>query len=225
MTEKFLDIWHGDILPTEPEEHNYYELLNDDEKQKSATFTRVEVQKKYIKTHGVLRKVLGDYLKTHPQEINIKTGEHGKPFVDDELFFNLTHTGNRFAIAVSNCGEVGIDLEHYRERNNLQGLVEKCFSKQENDYWQGLSKEQKIIMFYRFWVRKEAFVKAVGRGIALGLDQCGISPQDQSRFLTLPKEYGVVEDWKIVDITLEEGDVCAVVIKDMEFKYKKIALT
>jgi len=147
MTDAFLDIWHGEILTAEPERQNYYALLNDEEKQKASTFLRPEMQQKYSKTRGVLRKVLASYLDVSPQKISIKMGEHGKPFVDDELFFNLSHTGNKFALAVSNCGEVGIDLEQKRDRNNLQGLVERCFSEQEANYWQALSEKQKVTMF------------------------------------------------------------------------------
>lgn len=226
MRGNFLEIWHGNILSEESEIQTFYSLLNEEEKTKAATFIRLEIQKKYINTRGVLRKVLGSYLDIKPREIIIRTGEHGKPFVDNEgeLFFNLSHTGNKFAIAVSNCGDVGIDLEQYRDRSNLQGLVEKCFSDHEQHYWQDLSKQQKVIMFYRFWVRKEAFVKAVGRGIALGLDQCNVNPQNQSQFLSIPDGHGLAEDWKIVDVTLEQDDVCAVVIKDMEFTYKQIEL-
>ena len=220
MAESFLDIWHGDILSAESEQQNYHVLLNDEEKQKASTFLRPELQQKYINSRGMLRKVLASYLNINPQKISIKTSEHGKPFVEDELFFNLSHTGNKFALAISGSGEVGIDLEQYRDRKNLQGLVGKCFSEQEKNYWQGLSEQQKIIMFYRFWVRKEAFVKAVGRGIALGLNQCAVNPKNQSRFTGIPSGYGTIEDWKIVEVTLDKAYACAVVINDTEFKYK-----
>lgn len=220
IEESFLEIWHGNILSAESEQQNYYALLNDAEKEKEATFLRPELQKKYINTRGVLRKILGSYLNVNPQKIRINTGEHGKPFVDDELFFNLSHTGNKFAIAVSNNAEVGIDLEQYKNRTNLQGLVGKCFSKEEQAYWHKLTKPQKVTMFYRFWVRKEAFVKAVGRGIALGLNQCAVDPQNQLRFISIPDKYGVEDDWKIVEVTLDKADVCAVVINNAEFKYK-----
>jgi len=225
MTEGFLEIWHGDILPPKPEKLDYYQFLNADEKEKASTFVRPELQKKYIKTRGVLRKVLGSYLNEKPQEIIINTGEYGKPFINESrLYFNLSHAGNKFVIAVSNCGEVGVDIEQYKNRNNLSGLVRKCFSDVEKAYWQCLSEEQKVAMFYRLWVRKEAFVKAVGRGIALGLNQCVVNPQNHTRFLNIPDEYGLSNDWKIVDVKLNKDDACAVVIKDMKFNFKQIEL-
>jgi len=225
MSDKFVDVWHGDILPEALEEQNYYCLLNKTEKEKAASFIRPELQQKYINTRGRLRQVLGSYLNIKPQQINIQIAEYGKPFIEGaELFFNLSHTGNKLVLAVSNTGEIGIDLERYKQRHNLIGLVKKCFSALEQDYWLGLSESQKTIQFYRFWVRKEAFVKAVGRGIAIGLNQCEVNPDDLTRFLTIPSNYGLLEDWKIVDVQLDKEDVCAMVVKGIEFTYKQIEL-
>lgn len=221
MTAKFVEVWHGDILSEASDQQSYYQYLNAEEQEKAASFIRPELQQKYIKTRGVLRAVLGNYLNEKPQQVNIKIAEYGKPFVDDGLFFNLSHTGNKFVIAVSNVGELGIDLEQYKRRKNLQGLVKKCFSEVEILYWQGLSGQQQMIAFYQFWVRKEAFVKAIGRGIAIGLEQCEVNPQQQSRFLSIPESYGDVTDWKIVDVALNKEDVCALVVKDMSFDYKQ----
>jgi len=223
MTDKFVHVWYGDILPEQTEQHNYYLFLSQAEKEKAAGFIRPELQQKYIKIRGVLRKILGSYLNINPQKTCIKVAEYGKPFIEEnEVFFNLSHTGNKFVIAVSNVDEVGIDLEQYKQRKNLSGLVKKCFSEAEQSYWAELPKSQKEVQFYRFWVRKEAFVKAVGRGISVGLNQCAVNPLNFSRFITIPADYGLAEDWKIVDVQLYKEDVCALVIKDVEFTYKQM---
>jgi len=225
MSDKFVDVWHADLLPEEAEEQNYYLLLNQAEKEKAASFIRPVLQQKYIKTRGILRQVLGSYLNIKPQKISIQIAEYGKPFIEGaELFFNLSHTGNKLVLAVSNTGEVGVDLEQYKQRHNLIGLVKKCFSALEQDYWLGLPESQKVIQFYRFWVRKEAFVKAVGRGIAVGLNQCEVNPHDLSHFLTIPVSYGLVDEWKILEVQLDKEDICAMVVKDREYKYKQIEL-
>lgn len=221
MTEKFVDVWQANILSQEAVKQNYYELLNADEKQKADTFSRAELQQKYINTRGMLRKVLGTYLNMKPQDINIKKAEYGKPFVENsEVFFNLSHTGNKLVIAVSNVGEIGIDLEQLKARKNLKGLVEKCFSVTEQQSWESLSERQQIIMFYYLWVRKEALVKAIGRGIAMGLDQCIINPEQQTKFLSIPGGGGSINDWKIIEVKLNQEDVCALVIKDVKFNYQ-----
>jgi 4'-phosphopantetheinyl transferase len=136
----------------------------------------------------------------------------------------LSHTGNKFVLAVGNIGDMGIDLEKHRDRTNMPGLVEKCFSDEERIYWHALPDMQKTDMFFRFWVRKEAFVKAVGRGIALGIERCVVDPESQAFFLNIPEAYGLASDWKILDIPLKQDDICALVTKDIEFDYKQTEL-
>ncbi len=227
MKDSFVEIWHGDILTNETEtdvlsEQRYWSFLNQVEKQKAQAFTRLEVQKKYIKTRGVLRKTIASYLDIKPHKVAIKTGEYGKPFLmNNEVYFNLSHSGNQFVIAVSNTGDIGIDMEQCRDRKGMAGIVNKCFSDEEISYWQGLSPSQQLTAFYYFWVRKEAFVKAVGRGIALGLEQCVINLQNQNQFLHIPKEYGTASSWKVIDVEISEHMPCAVVVKNKSFKYRK----
>ncbi len=225
MKINFIDIWYGDILPENPEMTDYWAILTKEERQKASGFTHSILQKKYIKTRGILRNILASYLDIEPQIIIIKTSEYGKPFiVKKELYFNLSHTNNRYVVVVSNVRDVGVDLEQSRARVNLSALVNRCFSESERHYWHNLTKDQKISTFYKFWVRKEAFVKAIGRGIAVGLDQCAIDPNNHNQFLCIPEDYGSPSDWNILDIDLSEKDICAVVTKAKNFKYKQTDL-
>ncbi len=231
MSDSFVEIWHGNILDNDCgwvdlSEHKYWSLLNEEERKRALKFTRLDLQKKFVKTRGVLRQILASYLDLKPQKIIINTAKYGKPYLlNNGLNFNLSHTGNQFVIAVCNTGCIGVDVEQCEDRKGISGLVEKCFSSVERDYWNNLSDKQKVIMFYRFWVRKESFVKAVGRGIALGLDQCIVNPEKQDCFLKIPSEYGQTSSWKIIDIPLDEETPCAIVIKNKSFKYKQTKLS
>ena len=231
MSDHFIEIWHGNILSDEDgwdnlSRHECWTYLNDEEKQRALKFARLDLQKKFVKTRGVLRQILASYLDLKPQKIIIKTANYGKPYLTNgTLNFNLSHTGNQFVIAVSDTGDVGIDIEQYRDKKSISGLVKKCFSKVEQDYWNNLSEQQKNIMFYRFWVRKESFVKAVGRGIALGLDQCIINPEEQDYFLEIPSEYGQASSWRIIDVPIDDNSPCAVVISNKPVKYKQTRLS
>jgi 4'-phosphopantetheinyl transferase len=227
MKDSFVEIWHGDILTNETEtdvlsEQLYWSFLNQDEKQKAQAFTQLKLQKKYIKVRGILRKTLASYLNIEPQKVAIKTGEYGKPFLmDNKVYFNLSHSDNQFVIAVSNTGDIGVDLEQCRDRKGMAGIVNKCFSDEEISYWRGLPPSQQLTTFYYFWVRKEAFVKAVGRGIVLGLEQCVINPRDKNQFSHIPKEYGLASSWKIIDVGISEQMPCAVVVKNKLFEYRQ----
>jgi 4'-phosphopantetheinyl transferase len=226
MKEDFVDILYGDILLDESHQQKYWPFLSKDEQKKAKTFKRQDLQKKYIYTRAVLRKFLASYINIQPEDLDIKTNQYGKPFLaKGGLYFNLSHTGNKLVIAISNIDNIGIDLEQCRHRKNLPGLVNKCFSKEESAFWHSLPEEKKINIFFQFWVKKEAFVKAVGRGISMGLNQCIINPENQTQFLSIPNNYGSSADWKIIDLPLDKNCACALVIKNQAIQLKRHTLT
>jgi 4'-phosphopantetheinyl transferase len=110
---------------------------------------------------------------------------------------------------------LGIDIEICKPRNNLPGLVKKCFAKEEQFFWGGLPDTEQHIEFYRFWTRKEAFVKATGQGIALGLHNCVINPEKPEEFLRIPKHCGSISEWHLYDINLGL-DVCSALVTNKQ---------
>jgi 4'-phosphopantetheinyl transferase len=144
----FVDIWHGDILFDEAHQSGYWPILSADEQNKAKTFKYPELQKKYIYTRATLRKLLTTYVDIQPPAIKIKTGPYGKPFLDTgSVYFNLSHTGKKLVIAISNNGNIGIDLEQYKHRKNLSGLAQKCFSDEELAFWDSLPEDKQVETF------------------------------------------------------------------------------
>lgn len=224
----FLDVWSGDFVLNNANkwsnDKHYWSVLNEQEKARALTFTRQDLQKKYIKMRAVLKHILSKYMHVNARQVVISTAKYGKPFIETthDLHFNVSDKGNRFVIAVSNIDPVGIDIEQERVRQNLPALVKKCFSEKEAQFYFSLPQQQQTSMFYRFWVRKEAYVKAVGRGISLGLKQCVIDPTNHAHFLSLPSSCGLGSDWRIVDVRLNHDDICAVVTKNIDFEWRQI---
>lgn len=92
-------------------------------------------------------------------------GAHGKPYLKGaRLQFSLSHTNGAVCAAFSDDGEIGVDIER-RDRRVTQPLKAKVLC--ENERAQVLSDED----FVRVWVKKEAFLKRTGIGLATKL--CG----------------------------------------------------
>jgi len=123
----------------------------------------------------------------------------------------MSHSGDILAIAISSKCQLGIDVECYKPRDTWEGLVKKCFAPEEADYWYRLDSSERSRAFYQFWVKKEAFVKAVGKGITLGLNQCVVNPDDPSSFLRIPKLSGSENKWQIYTMDLPDKEFGAVV--------------
>lgn len=93
-------------------------------------------------------------------------GVHGKPYVKGgSIQFSLSHTNGAVCAAFSDSDdEIGIDIER-KDRRASEALKRKVLS--DNERALVVSDED----FVRIWVKKEAFLKRTGIGLATKL--CG----------------------------------------------------
>ena len=106
-----------------------------------------------------------------PVQIDYCYGEHGKPdFAEGRFHFNLSHSGQYVCCAVAE-EEVGIDIQRMRPLKNTR-LAERFFSQKENELLRACGSEvERRELFYRIWVRKEAYAKLTGAGIAATVER------------------------------------------------------
>lgn len=192
----------------------YLALLDSNELMIASKFKQVTYRDNYIICHGILRQLLSKHTGEPPETLQIEKAEFGKPFLLEfpQVSFNISHSGDVLVIAVSLRCQLGVDIECYKQRSTWEGLVKKCFAQEEIDYWYSLDTTERNADFYRIWVRKEAFVKAVGKGISLGLSQCILNPDGLESFLRVPSTLsGLVTDWQVYPLSLPENQFGAVV--------------
>ena len=206
MEKKPIEIWYGDLDETDTAYRKNWLLLGPDERSRAGKITNAVHRNQYVSAQGMIRTLLSRYTQTDPNNIVFGKGEYGKPYLasDRRVDFNLSHSGGKMALAIGRCGPIGVDIETWKPRINLPGLAKKCFADEERIHWESLPEKLQLPAFYDFWTKKESFVKAVGRGIAMGVHRCVISPEDSMRFLSIPEIYGVPEDWKV--FTLDVGE-------------------
>lgn len=223
MNTDTIQIWHGDIDIKDAYYQNYWRVLDAAEQMHAEKIKNALLRKRYVAVHGRLRSVLSEILNEPPEKINIKKAEYGKPYLVDrpDLVFSLSHSANVMVIALGRNCRLGVDLEICKLKAGLAALVDKCFSKEENEYWNKLPETQQTVEFYRFWTRKEAFVKAIGRGIALGLNQCVINPESPVEFLRVPAGCGQALLWHVLDVDLGQG-ACSALVADKDIGKVKL---
>lgn len=179
-------------------------MLDTDEQRHAGNIKSTLQKYRYIETHARLRLLLAQYLSQAPETIVIRKAEFGKPYLENAsgLVFNLSHSGPFFLIAVGQQCQLGVDVETVRHRSSFSALINKCFAEEEKAYWQRQPESLQAAAFYRIWTRKEAFVKAVGRGLALGLKQCVVYPGNLSEFLRIPGDCGSISNWQSFELDL-----------------------
>jgi 4'-phosphopantetheinyl transferase len=212
-----IQIWHGTITAEDAHYQSHWRILDAAEQARAGKFKSDLLRKRYVEVHGRLRNILAKTLNELPEKISIKIADHGKPYLADtpELAFNLSHSANAMVIALSRDCQLGVDVEGCKPRTSMAALVDKCFAEEEIAYWNQLPEAQKTLEFYRIWTRKEAFVKATGHGIGLGLNHCVINPENQTEFLRVPAKCGQASTWHVQDIPLRQG-VCSALVTNKE---------
>ena len=211
-------VWQAKVGAEAHNDQRYLNVLDKLEYVQALRIKQPLLQHRYIEIHGRLRILLGQWLNESPDQLQISRTEYGKPYIKHypELSFNLSHTGEHVLFALASKVQLGVDIEECKRRANFVGLVDKCFAIEERAYWNQLPKSDQSSAFYRFWTQKEAFVKATGRGISLGLKSCVINPMHPSTFLSIPEGCGRVSDWH--SLSLECGvDLSAAIVADRPF--------
>ncbi len=101
-----------------------------------------------------------------PVRIAYRYGTGGKPdFAEGTLHFSLSHSEQYVCCAVAGQ-EIGVDIQRMRPLKNMR-IAERFFSRRERELLESCQSEgERQELFYRIWVRKEAYAKLTGAGIA-----------------------------------------------------------
>ncbi len=153
--------------------------LDPAERARAASFTRPQDGTRFAASHAALRLVLARYLDRGPDDLEFRAGSHGKPrLAADELQFSLARSGGLAVIAVSH-GPVGADLERVAARPGLADVARARFAAREAADIAAGCCGSPTLSFYRHWTAKEAYLKAIGLGLAGLRDTefvCGARP-------------------------------------------------
>ena len=158
-------------------------ILNDHERARHLRYRHQRDRQLHLLARVMCRTILSrcqpDIL---PQQWEFQPGPHGKPevvgpkFNGSPLHFNLTHTEGVVVLAVSRAGAVGVDVERTDRPIDHQGLANRYFAEVEAEAVKNCPVENRGGLFYRIWTLKEAYVKAVGQGLAHALDSFWFEP-------------------------------------------------
>ena len=158
----------------------------------------------------MLRRIVASYADVLPQRLVFANGPYGKPALVREsntrmVEFNLSHSGDIALVAASAGPHVGIDVEQWKEHIEHLELAERFFSPAERQALHELSHRPERVVggFFAAWSRKEAYLKATGEGIALGLDHFDVSlvPDEPARLLSDAHDAKATARWTMTAIS------------------------
>lgn len=122
-----------------------------------------------------LRALLGAYLGLLPDDVVLVDDEYGRPELTEPwnrfLQFNWSHSVDKAIIVVAHGVTPGIDIERIRPRPRAMQLAERFFHREEAAALAAVDESQRERTFLELWTGKEAVLKALGRGLAFGLNR------------------------------------------------------
>jgi 4'-phosphopantetheinyl transferase len=186
-------------------------VLTEEERARASRFRLGRVRDQFVAARGQLRLLLGHYLGIDPTIVPIWYADGGKPYLPPEypLHFNVSHTDG-LAVYAFGFARVGVDVERFRPVPDADSLVARFFSRHEADLFRTLPPDDRLGAFFRAWTRKEAVLKAIGRGVR-SLDCCDVTflPGEPPRLLRLDDDRQAGAGWEIFTWEPATGYVAA----------------
>src|SRR5260370_32848800 len=166
IQEHEVHVWTVNLAPPAIELMRLYTLLSDDERVRAGRFRFVEHANRYAVARAKLRRILGRYTDVAPWLLQFKYSANGKPFLaNGSIRFNVSHSSNLAAVAVTRGREVGIDVEQIRNDDDLLDVAEHYFAPAERAALRLLSADERRLGFLRCCTRKEGYLKPRGEGL------------------------------------------------------------
>ena len=112
----------------------------------------------------------------------------------------MAHSKEIALYAFTCSQEIGIDVEYVRDMPDAEKIALTTFSSLENKMLQSLpeyQRQERQEAFFNCWVRKEAYIKALGNGLYHALDRFDVSlaPGEPARLVSIEGSAEKASGW------------------------------
>jgi 4'-phosphopantetheinyl transferase len=180
LTDNQVHVWRANLdLPTATIE-KLATILSSDEIARANRFRFSKDRNRFITARSILRQLLANYLQISPDKLEFEYSDRGKPRLsasmpNSSLQFNVSHSHEYALYGFIYDHAIGVDIEYLRAMSDAVKIAERFFSPREFKLIASYAKEQQHQVFLKFWTAKEAYLKAVGTGLAGSIAEVEIS--------------------------------------------------
>ncbi|WP_353945441.1 4'-phosphopantetheinyl transferase superfamily protein [Streptomyces sp. HUAS MG91] len=187
-------------------------VLDAGELRRAAGFRFARHRVRYVAAHLALRGILGERLGCAPGAVRFvrepcpECGEpHGRPALADPSgpHFSLSHSGDLALIALAPV-PVGADVEELPSADATRDLAAVLHPRERAELAALGAPQERRVALGRAWVRKEAYLKGLGTGLARAADLDYVG--------TLPGAPGAPGGWTVRDVPVPDGYLAAVAV-------------
>ena len=204
-----IHLWSINWKELEDYIHKYKNLISIQEEQRVYSFKFYEDRMRCMTGKILTKLLLAHYLEVDCLDIQICYEKNGKPYhmpIKDKrlIQFNVSHSGEFVFMGFAYEKRIGVDIEKINLSFQYQCISDKFFSKKEIE---DINKSKNIEKFYNLWTAKEAYVKAIGKGLFKEFKSFSVSED-------IIKENNKIEEgWFLKNIKLNEEYVACVVLQ------------
>lgn len=225
LTGTDVHIWRATLDLDTTTTQAFRDILTADEAMRADRFHFPRDRTRFVVARGVLRVILGDYLRINPADIRFEYNPYGKPAIAQPcarsfVHFNLSHADDTALYAFAIEREVGVDIEEVRTDLPYVEIADRTFSSAERAAFKQLPAALQPQGFFNCWTRKEAYIKARGMGLSMPLDQFDVSliPGAPAALLRTAEEPKAVHRWSLLDIAVGSRFAAAVVTEGRDWQ-------
>jgi 4'-phosphopantetheinyl transferase len=226
LPENEVHLWQIELAAVAAGEQRWQQILAANERARATRFHFSKDRQYFAATRALLRIILGSYLGCDPKELVFRYLEKEKPSLHSpsgsHLEFNVSHSGDISLLAFARDRTLGVDVEHLRDNFDHAAIARRFFSEQEQRQLADLPPSERYHGFFRCWTRKEAYIKALGAGLSLPLDQFDVSlkPGDANALLATRPDPTEAARWSLQEVPSTDGYIAALCVRGQGWRLK-----
>jgi len=181
------------------------------------------VRQRFVIAHAFLRRILAFYTGRDATALDFAYGDAGKPHLagNTGLNFNLSYSGNVAKVAVAMHRAVGIDIQATDLATDPESVARLVFSPAEISDLLSLPADERQMAFTQTWVRKEAYIKALGVGFSRLTHRFTVShiPEDMDALRNDESNHLATAGWRLIQIEAPTGYCAALAAAGRDWHY------
>ena len=216
-------VWQADLKTLSVYPKEISKTLSPYELDRASKFRFIKDQELFILRHYQLRLILSKYCNCKPHQLVFRYNSYKKPFISipefKQIKFNMSYSSDLMLVGLCRQKDIGIDIEKVYEIHDLENIAVENFSLQELKYLNGTL--DKTNTFFKIWTRKEAFIKATGKGMYHPLKSFCVDINSSGSYEHLVIFNHPMESklWRTAELNTSDGYIASMAIKSDKFQF------
>ena len=201
LPEDEIHVWRATLDGSSVRAAPLRQILSTEERARADRFHFDRDRMRFTIGRGLLRLLLGHCLGRAAHRVTFEYSSFGKPSLPagQSVQFNVSHSGALILVAIARGRVLGVDVEQIRADMATAQIAQEFFSAIECRALATLPDSLQCDAFFSCWTRKEAYIKAIGEGLSMPLDQFDVAflPGEEPRLLETRPEPAEASRWTL----------------------------